>query len=287
MDFWAGWCGGVAGVVISHPVDVLRTRQAINSMSMRNTARALFRESKSLVGFYRGLCSPCLSVGLEKCVALGTYKWCLRDTPSPSTAEAVRASALAGVTAGLTIGPMEAIKVRTITQQAGARSSPGGFGLWSLLRMELGALSNLSVREAAKSTAFVCARDGLGTVGFLVPYECVKQAVQRAQPERAHSLLPAMVAGVVCGPIGWLSIYPLEVYRIHVFQATASTAKAQASERGIPAVIANIRQIHRRGGGGLRGLGVWFRGFAGVSLLSSLKMPVTMVVFEYLRCFEA
>jgi len=285
MDFWAGWCGGVAGVLVSHPLDVLRTRQATNALSLRRTAQALLREPRGFFGMYRGVYSPCCSVGLEKCIALGVYKWCLGGEASPTTSHAVAASAVAGTAAGLTLGPVEVVKTRAMTAFAPAKEGRAP-GWLSLLRMELCALSRLSIRDAARSTGLICLRDGYGTVWFLVPYECIKRAVQSRLPGDSASTLPAMVAGMVCGPIGWLSIYPLEVYRIRTLQAEAASPRGAGIRAQLSVVLANVRQIHASGGGGLQGLGIWFRGFAGVSLLSCLKMPVTMAIFEGMRSWS-
>ena len=39
--FLSGWAGGFAGVLASHPLDTLRTRQAVTGQSVRQTAREL------------------------------------------------------------------------------------------------------------------------------------------------------------------------------------------------------------------------------------------------------
>lgn len=227
------------------------------------------------MGLYRGVCATSGAVGVEKCVALGIYKGCLPEKRAPTTLESVGASALAGFASGSTQGPVEAVKVRAMTLHSEA--SEMGRGWRSVIGMELKALSTLGVRDIMKSTAISSLRDSYSTVWFLVPYELVKSTVKRWQQPGSSNTFPAVVAGVVSGPISWLSIYPVEIYRIHTFTAGAAQG---APGRGLVNVLADVQRIHRSGGGGLRGCRVWFRGFAGMFFFSCLKYPVTMAVFE-------
>ena len=64
MDFVGGCLGGVAGVLISHPLDTLRTQQAVDKRSLKVIAEEIRREG--MAGFYRGIYSPCVSVGAWK-----------------------------------------------------------------------------------------------------------------------------------------------------------------------------------------------------------------------------
>ena len=79
--FWCGWAGGVAGVLVSHPLDVLRTRQAVcpERLSLGATARACVAEAGGgwrgvqqglYVGIARSPCQPIFRV-LKKISAPG------------------------------------------------------------------------------------------------------------------------------------------------------------------------------------------------------------------------
>lgn len=272
MDFWAGWCGGVAGVLVSHPLDLLRTRQVTNSLSIRETAANLCKESGGLIGLYKGVYSPCVTVGLWKAVALGVYQWCLpRDKTEPSLRQAVFASFFAGTVSAVTISPFEIVKIRAMTDTA--KISREGSPFLSLLKTEFNAMQHLNSSILARNTALLCLRDGYGTVCYLVPYEYMKKFFQRQLPDSSSVLLPAIAAGAISGPLGWIFCYPIEVYRIHSVQSGPCKL----------GVWARVCQIHQKGGGGVAGTRIWFRGLAACSMRASLQVPATMAVFEVLR----
>jgi len=65
MESFVGGClGGVIGVLVSHPLDTLRTRQAVDRRELRVIVKELHREGFS--SFYKGIYSPCVSVGAWK-----------------------------------------------------------------------------------------------------------------------------------------------------------------------------------------------------------------------------
>mmetsp|Transcript_78548 Transcript_78548/g.230429 ORF Transcript_78548/g.230429 Transcript_78548/m.230429 type:complete len:344 (-) Transcript_78548:170-1201(-) len=70
-DFAAGWFGGVCGVLVSHPLDTLRTQQAVTGQSWRQALQAA--SGKGVMCLYHGVLSPCTSVGVWKAVTLGVH----------------------------------------------------------------------------------------------------------------------------------------------------------------------------------------------------------------------
>lgn len=274
MDFWAGYAGGVAGVLVSHPMDLIRTRQTLNRLSMGATVRLLAAEPGWICGLYRGVYSPCVFVGLWKSLVLGIYKSWLGSNTTPSLFDTIIAACVSGTLGAAALGPAEVIKLRTMTQtREGSRTS--------LLQMEREALSKISTRDILRSTGLLCLRDGYGTIGFMVPYEYSKRMIDDAHIFSSRSLLPAMLAGMFAGPIAWTLTYPIEVYRIHAFDEQFCRKFRKGA--GWRASLSLARAIHRNGGGGLPGCRAWFHGLPACALRSCLQMPATMVVFEYVR----
>lgn len=277
MEFCAGYAGGVAGVLASHPLDVIRTRQAVNHMTMSDTVRLLAKETGWIRSMYKGIYSPCLGVGLWKGVMLGVYNMILppKTTTTPVLYDTMVASSVAGTLAAAVLGPLEAVKVRTMT--AKQQLSGTGEGK-SLIQLEREALSTIKGREILRSTWLLCLRDCYASIGFLVPYEFGKSYIESTKKFNSTSLMPAFFAGMVAGPLGWAVCYPIEVYRIHALD-TNFTNKFN----GRAGLLAMAKAIHTSGGGGFQGLRAWFRGLPACALRASVQIPTTMVVFEYIR----
>ena len=99
--FIFGYISGMAGILVSHPFDTLKT--CIQS----NTPFPL-----SLSKLYRGLLPPLIGVGFEKAVVFGTFQNTIKYTESN-----VISGALAGLSASVVVTPFERIKILYQTGQ--------------------------------------------------------------------------------------------------------------------------------------------------------------------------
>lgn len=265
MDFAAGYVGGVAGTVVSHPLDVVRTRQVTLGMSLGAAARQLWANGPH--SMFAGICSPCFYVGLWKGIVLGMNKTILDARgPQPSQADILFASCVSGVAGGLAIGPLELVKVRAMS----SKLQRGG----SLVRLELTELCRANIWDMLRSSRLLALRDAAGTPFFLGTYELTFRWLRRDAPEGSSPMRSAMIAGAVAGPIGWISIYPIEVYRINASQAGDCASRN---------VWSHIR--HMSGGRlTMRSLrDVWFKGAVAAVIRSMICIPITMAVFESCR----
>ena len=61
-EFLYGWCGGILGTIISHPVDTIR----VNFQSG-------IRPHYSIRSLYKGIVAPLIGIGMEKAVVFGSY----------------------------------------------------------------------------------------------------------------------------------------------------------------------------------------------------------------------
>jgi hypothetical protein len=72
IPFLAAWIGGVGGVLVSHPLDVIRTQQGSSSGGgFFATSRDILSTPRGWRAFYAGILSPCLSIGMY---ALQTFR---------------------------------------------------------------------------------------------------------------------------------------------------------------------------------------------------------------------
>lgn len=100
-NFIYGYVSGMAGILVSHPFDTIKTNIQENKPINKNI-RVL----------YRGLIPPLIGVGLEKAVVFGTYHNIIKHTESPAIAGAV-----SGLTASVVVTPFERIKILIQTGQ--------------------------------------------------------------------------------------------------------------------------------------------------------------------------
>ena len=96
-----GCISGMSGIIISHPVDSIKTHYQTNN-------KKFIYNFKNL---YRGISSPLLGVGLEKAIVFGTYNYFRTHCNIPIS------GAIAGLTASLIVSPYERIKIMKQTNQ--------------------------------------------------------------------------------------------------------------------------------------------------------------------------
>lgn len=267
MDFVAGYVGGVAGTVISHPLDVVRTRQVTVGNSLTGNLRELWLAGPRTM--FAGIVSPCVYVGLWKGIVLGLNKKILEHRgPEPSQTDILFASVVSGIAGGIAIGPLELVKVRAMSSSLSKDTN--------ILRLELAELRKAKVLDMLRSSRFLALRDALGTPFFLGTYEPLFRWLRRDAPEGSSPIPSAMLAGMVAGPIGWISIYPVEVYRINA---------SRVVQDGQQTVMERVR--HLSGGSlTLRSIStVWYKGLVAAVMRSVICIPVTMAVFESFRSY--
>jgi solute carrier family 25 carnitine/acylcarnitine transporter 20/29 len=96
-----GYISGMAGILVSHPFDTIKTNIQENKQI-----------SKNLRVLYRGLIPPLIGVGLEKAVVFGVYHNTIQHTDSPFVS-----GAMAGLAASVVVTPFERIKILIQTGQ--------------------------------------------------------------------------------------------------------------------------------------------------------------------------
>jgi hypothetical protein len=107
MDqFVYGYLSGMAGIIVSHPFDTLKTNIQENKPIPR-----------TLRGLYSGIGPPMIGVGLEKSVVFGVYYNTIKYTDSPFIS-----GALSGLSASFVVTPFERIKILLQTSQKIERS---------------------------------------------------------------------------------------------------------------------------------------------------------------------
>lgn len=138
---FAGTCGGVASILVCHPLDTIRTR--LQTSGRPGTAWSCFESTVSeggLRALYRGLLGPLMAQGLYKAIMFGVYGWA-KGVLGSSRWELCAAGGLAGGVNALVLTPIELVRnrqqvstaalgdvVRTVTRRAGVVSLWRGLG---------------------------------------------------------------------------------------------------------------------------------------------------------------
>ena len=119
----AGTCGGVASIVVCHPLDTLRTRMQTGSGSLWQCGKELLRK-EGIQGFYRGFWWPAVAQGLYKAIMFGVYGTAKRWT-NETPVELALCGGLAGGANAFVLTPIELVRNR---QQVGSNDS--GLKIW-------------------------------------------------------------------------------------------------------------------------------------------------------------
>mmetsp|Transcript_17830 Transcript_17830/g.41833 ORF Transcript_17830/g.41833 Transcript_17830/m.41833 type:complete len:271 (+) Transcript_17830:48-860(+) len=270
MDFISGWTGGVCGTLLVHPLDTIRTRQAVHGLGLMTTLRGILQR-EGFASLYSGVFSPCLTSGVWKGVTmsahyqtqslLSKYRGLSRPQDLSVLDVAVCAS-VAGMVGGLVVSPAELVKSRTQICVEG-NSNP----YKKELKQVAALLQPGAWTKAFRGAPIIVLRDGPGTFVYLGCYEYAKRQLETLSwPSCTKTALAASIAG----PVGWISIYPIEVVRIR-FQG----------ELGWTSYTEVCKHIYAR-----NGISGFFLGMGTCLIRSSFQISCTLVIFESMRAWR-
>jgi hypothetical protein len=233
MDqFIYGYLSGMAGIIVSHPFDTLKTNIQENKPIPR-----------TLRGLYSGIGPPMIGVGLEKSVVFGVYYNTIKYTDSPFIS-----GALSGLSASFVVTPFERIKILLQTSQKIERSmfhrsflfqglsatlyrETPGFGIYFSTYQYLKDTylnSTQIILYAEKSEVPV---DG----DYCVKHDCIwreckcHEVMQKrldtvlAEVNKQDIIVPAELLpfesftfGAIAGAFSWIFIYPQDRIKTHL-----------------------------------------------------------------------
>ncbi|VDP82633.1 unnamed protein product [Echinostoma caproni] len=113
-EFISGAIGGVAGLVIGHPLDTVKVlmQNAQCNVSVKDVTTAI-RHAGGMGNFFRGLSAPAFSYVGVNAIAFGSYKTCIQrlDPQEKSTAACLVAGAFSGLMQLIPSVPVEIVKI--------------------------------------------------------------------------------------------------------------------------------------------------------------------------------
>jgi len=177
QNYLNGWISGVNAILISHPIDTIKT-----NIQEKKQIDFKFRS------LYRGLSAPLLGVGLEKAIVFGTYEETMKYTNNHAIS-----GAIAGLSASFIVTPFERVKILLQTNQTISKDmiTP---------RFLFQGLSSTFYRE---------------TPGFAI-YFTTYNALKNAKSDVNISVVNSFTFGAIAGSVSWLFIYPQDRIKTHV-----------------------------------------------------------------------
>ncbi|KAJ7421963.1 Solute carrier family 25 member 48 [Willisornis vidua] len=235
QDFVAGLVGGIASVVVGHPLDTVKTRLQAGR-GYGNTLKCFLTvyRNESVTGFFKGMSFPMATTGIYSSVVLGVFSSTQRflsqlrhgdAAAAPSLADMTVASAVAGVVSVAIGTPVDLVKIRLQMQtqpyiKENVRLKPTAPGspvyrgpihcFWTILQKE-------GIAGIYRGTVAMLLRDIPGYCVYFIPYAML---CDWATPEGhiSPSAFSVWLAGGVAGAISWALCTPMDVVKSR-FQA--------------------------------------------------------------------
>lgn len=240
-NFKFGLVSGICAIVVSHPIDTIKTNI--------QESKPINYNFKSL---YRGLSAPLLGVGLEKSLVFGVF-----ESTRPITKSDVISGALSGLVASFVVTPFERIKILFQTSQTAqtaqmTQTTNTNKGNWKYIRQNL----NFKFMFQGLSATFYRETPGFAIYFSVYNYlkdnrmhiaKCIRKLFyfEKNIPNKI-SLVESFMFGSIAGSIAWIFIYPQDRIKTHI---QAITDKNIGFAEGLKEIVAK---------GGYKGL---YRGF--------------------------
>lgn len=187
-NFLYGWLAGINAVIISHPIDTIKTN--IQEKKFINF-RTLYK-NYNLLSLYKGLSAPLIGVGLEKAVVFGVFESTKKYTNSD-----IISGALAGTSASFIVAPFERIKILLQTNQTISKNN-----------------FNKSYLFQGLSATFY--RETPGFAIYFATYNYLKNNYLYKKNISSISPLQSFTFGAIAGSSAWLFIYPQDKIKTHI-----------------------------------------------------------------------
>ena len=171
-----GCIGGMFGILISHPLDTVKTH--IQTGNMLSTFKPNIRN------FYRGLTVPLIGVGIEKAIVFGTYNYMHKKTDCIPLS-----GAFAGLTASLIVSPYERLKILKQNSQ-----------LFTYKEI-------LNPKFIFKGLSATFTREVPGFAIYFTVYESLKKC-NFTNHNKEITGLASFIYGGISGLSAWIFIYP-------------------------------------------------------------------------------
>ncbi len=174
-NYCKGALSGMFGILLSQPVDAIKTHYQVNKN---------IKFQYSMKNFYKGVSSPLLGVGLEKAMVFGTYNYLKNNL----NCNIPVAGAISGFVASAIVSPYERIKILSQTNKK--------------ITKEFLYPKNLFTGLNATFT-----REIPGFAIYFSTYEYLKNKFY-TEKNKEITIVSSFLFGGISGSMAWIFIYP-------------------------------------------------------------------------------
>lgn len=193
-NFKYGLISGIAAIIVSHPIDTIKT-------NVQESKQINF----NLKNLYKGLSAPLLGVGLEKSLVFGVF-----ESTKPYTQSNIISGALSGLIASFVVSPFERIKILLQTNQ----------GNWITLRDKL--TSPKFMFQGLSATFY---RETPGFAIYFATYNLLKDNrkligknfdINSNNISNDITMIESFCYGSISGSFAWIFIYPQDRIKTYI-----------------------------------------------------------------------
>ncbi len=174
-NYAKGAISGMFGIVLSQPVDAIKTHYQVNKNVKFNY---------NIRNFYRGVTSPLIGVGIEKAMVFGTYNYFKNNL----NCNIATSGAVAGFVASAVVTPYERIKILSQTNHK--------------ITSEI-----INPRYLFKGLSATFTREIPGFAIYFSTYEYLKNKFYTSQNKQI-TIPSSFIFGGLSGSMAWIFIYP-------------------------------------------------------------------------------
>ena len=180
-NFVNGCISGIAAIIVSHPIDTIKT----NIQEKKNI-------KLNIKNLYRGLSAPLIGVGLEKSIVFGIYESTIKYTKSD-----IISGGLSGLFASLIVTPFERIKILLQTNQ----------------KIDKNSMNHRFLFQGLSATFY---RETPGFAIYFSTYNFLKKSYMDNNNISEISCKESFLFGGISGCVSWIFIYPQDRIKTHI-----------------------------------------------------------------------
>lgn len=210
-DLAAGWCGGAAGIVASHPLDIARVRiQVGEQRSLAQELKTMLKH-EGVLSLGRGIIAPLLTVGIWKAVIFsGTEQVHARQVWSqdgPTNLQLSIAGFGGGVAGAFVQTPLENVKLN-----AQVNRGPATMSYELLVARRIITQRGLTGLYRGLPLCFLCSPTSYAAwfplnEWFLRTWRLLLSGTDASEPD---SVACTLICGALSGSLAWVVAYPAD-----------------------------------------------------------------------------
>lgn len=251
--------GSVAGlsiVLVSHPVDTLKTRKQVDTSRYHRMIQSMIRK-EGILSFYKGLISPMVSLPFIKACLFSCYNQSLRKLEEIGLfkdnhkMQTVTAGLITGFFISFICGPTDLFKVKMQVQKGTQNRFYSSY--WDVLRKTWRVSGYRAIFQGQWAT--ILQNIMSYPLNFMV-YDSMVRYYGDGDKKNANNW-HHFFAGSVSGGLGWLMMFPIDVVKTQINSMQLTTKVRLFNNFQI---LRMMRKIYLKKGifGLYHGFGVYF-----------------------------